>query len=65
MLKETKIDLLNKTSAVVTTLGNIEVKGKQNLLNLAGCINVVEEIQAKIARESEEDTPNINNVEGE
>lgn len=54
MTKELKIDLLNKTSAVISTLNTLEIKGKQNLLNLAGCIGVVEEVQQTIAMQPED-----------
>lgn len=36
---------IEKLSSVIDVLGNIEVKGKVNLLNLGGCIAVLEEMR--------------------
>lgn len=36
--------ILNKLASVVNALNNIEVKGKANLMNLGGCIAIIEEI---------------------
>lgn len=35
-------EILSRLAPVVDTLNKIEVKGKDNLLNLAGCIAVVD-----------------------
>lgn len=35
---------INKLMSVITALNSIEVKGKANLMNLGGCIAVLEEI---------------------
>lgn len=43
MDKET-IEILTNT---INVLGNIEVKGKTNLLNLIGCISILEDLQKK------------------
>lgn len=37
-------EILQKLSSVIATLNNIEVKGRQNLLNLYGAIAALEEI---------------------
>lgn len=39
-----KNEIMQRLEAVNKTLGNIEVKGKNNLMNLSGCIMVVEEL---------------------
>lgn len=36
---------IESLSNVIEALGNIEVRGKTNLLNLGGCIAVLEEIR--------------------
>lgn len=36
---------IEKLSSVIEVLGNIEVKGKANLLNLGGCIAILEEVR--------------------
>lgn len=41
--------ILNKLASVVNALNNIEVKGKSNLMNLGGCIAVIEEVCQDIA----------------
>lgn len=38
-------EAMEKLSSVIEVLGNIEVRGKTNLLNLGGCIAVLEEIR--------------------
>lgn len=53
--------ILNKLASVVNALNSIEVKGKTNLMNLGGCIAVVEEVCQEIAgtiseHENEENT---------
>lgn len=41
--------ILNKLTSVVNALNNIEVKGKANLMNLGGCIAIIEEVCQEIA----------------
>lgn len=36
---------IENLSSVIEVLGNVEVKGKNNLLNLGGCIAILEEIR--------------------
>lgn len=38
-------ETIEKLSSVIEVLGNIEVKGKANLLNLGGCIAILEEVR--------------------
>ena len=45
---------IEKISAIIQVLGNIEVKGKTNLLNLGGCISMLEEILQRCASKTEE-----------
>lgn len=40
-------EIIEGLSNVIRGLGNIEVKGKANLLNLGGCIAILEELQQK------------------
>lgn len=40
---------LNKLASVINALNSIEVKGKTNLMNLGGCIAVIEELCQEIA----------------
>ena len=40
---------LNKVASVINALNSIEVKGKANLMNLGGCIAVIEEVCQEIA----------------
>lgn len=40
--------ILNKLASVVNALNNIEVKGRANLMNLGGCIAIIEEICQEI-----------------
>lgn len=48
--------ILNKLASVVNALNNIEVKGKSNLMNLGGCIAVIEEVCQDIAGTISEST---------
>lgn len=38
-------EMVERLSSVIEVLGNIEVKGKANLLNLGGCIAILEEMR--------------------
>ena len=38
------IELNNKLIAIRNSLNNIETKGKQNLMNILGCIEILDEI---------------------
>ena len=40
---------LEKISAIIQALGNIEVRGKVNLFNLGGCISMLEDIRQQCA----------------
>lgn len=46
--------ILNKLASVVNALNNIEVKGKSNLMNLGGCIAIIEEVYQEIATAKDE-----------
>ncbi|MBQ7821301.1 MAG: hypothetical protein IJ391_03360 [Clostridia bacterium] len=45
--------ILNKLASVVNALNNIEVKGKANLMNLGGCIAIIEEVCQEIVSANE------------
>lgn len=47
-------ELLEKLSIVLNILNNVEVKGIQNLNNLAGAIAAIDEIGQKIAKGAKE-----------
>lgn len=48
-------EMIERLSSVIEVLGNIEVKGKANLLNLGGCIAILEEMrQACVSSISQE-----------
>lgn len=50
-------EMIERLSGVIEVLGNIEVKGKTNLLNLGGCIAILEEIrQAYVASTLQENS---------
>ena len=42
---------VSKLSAVINTLNSISVCGKQNLIRLSGCIDVLEEIAGEFCKE--------------
>ena len=44
-----KEDIMQKLSAVINALNNVSVCGKVNLGNMAGSINVLEEIAATLS----------------
>ena len=48
-----KNEILQTLASVIGALNNIEVKGKQNLMNLAGAIGVLEDLGSKIAAQDE------------
>lgn len=50
-------ELLERLSMILNILNNVEVKGAQNLRNLAGAIAAIDEIGQKIAKESAEAPP--------
>lgn len=52
-----KNELIQKLDAVCKTLENIEVKGKANLMNLSGCIMVVEELMKIIQSLPDDNIP--------
>ncbi|MBQ7718747.1 MAG: hypothetical protein IJT38_05550 [Clostridia bacterium] len=39
-----KEELIQKLSAVINALDNVEVKGRVNLMNLSGCIALLDEV---------------------
>lgn len=43
---------INKLMSVITALNGIEVKGKANLMNLGGCIAVIEEVYQNMLTEA-------------
>lgn len=47
-------ELLERLSVILNILNNVEVKGAQNLRNLAGAIAAIDEIGQKIAKEANE-----------
>lgn len=52
---------LNKLMSVMTALNNIEVKGRQNLVNLSGCIALVDEVCKSLSAEKKFETKNGDN----
>lgn len=48
-------EIISKMTAVINTLNNITVNGKQNLMNLCGCISVLEEIRDAIGEAKNKD----------
>lgn len=42
------IEIIEKLDAVIGTLNNIEVRRKQNLMSLAGCMSVLEELSTEL-----------------
>lgn len=50
-------ELLERLSMILSILNNVEVKGVQNLRNLAGAIAAIDEIGQKIAQEASEAPP--------
>jgi len=50
-------ETIQMLSTVVTVLNNIETKGKQNLANLAGSIDILDGIIASLRDESKASEP--------
>ena len=48
-----KNEILQTIASVIGALNNIDVKGKQNLMNLAGAIGILEDLGNKIAAQEE------------
>ena len=48
-----KNEILQTIASVIGALNNIEVKGKQNLMNLAGAIGILEDLGNKVAAQDE------------
>ena len=55
-----KILIMQKLTSVINALNGIDVKGKQNLLNLGGCISVLEECLQDV---NQLDEPQEDNIE--
>lgn len=55
------MDIITKLSAVLNTLGGVEVKGRDNLDRVLGCIQTVEDVLRLLTRPpaptAEPDTP--------
>lgn len=45
-----KNEIINNLTAVVSALNNVAVSGKQNCLNVGGCIQVLEELVIALAK---------------
>jgi len=43
-------EITNRLMQVINALNNIDVKGKTNLMNLGGCIAILEEICGELPR---------------
>lgn len=48
-------DIMDRINAVINTLNNITISGKQNLMNLYGCISVIEEVRDMISKTDNKD----------
>ena len=48
-----KNEILQTLASVIGALNNIDVRGKQNLMNLAGAIGILEDLGSKIAAQDE------------
>lgn len=48
-------EIISRITAVINTLNNITVNGKQNLMNLCGCISVLEEVRDVIGKVESKD----------
>lgn len=51
-------EIIEQISNILTALGNIEVKGKNNLINLAASISMLEKVQHNCIAELTESTDN-------
>jgi hypothetical protein len=49
-----KKDIINNLTAVCRALNQIDVRGKQNLMNLSGSIDILEMIAARLQHEIQE-----------
>ena len=58
-------EIIKKIDAAVRVLNNIEVKQKQNLLNMGGVIDLLESVIVDLQKMDIEETLNKENVEGE
>lgn len=58
-------EIIKKIDAAVRVLNNIEVKQKQNLLNMGGVIDLLESVIVDLQKMDIESTLNKENVEGE
>lgn len=58
-------EIIKKIDAAVRVLNNIEVKQKQNLLNMGGVIDLLESVIVDLQKMDIETTLNKENVEGE
>lgn len=58
-------EVIKKIDAAVRVLNNIEVKQKQNLLNMGGVIDLLESVIGDLQKMDIEATLNKENVEGE
>lgn len=58
-------EIIKKIDAAVRVLNNIEVKQKQNLLNMGGVIDLLESVIVDLQKMDIEATHNNENAEGE
>lgn len=58
-------EIIKKIDAAVRVLNNIEVKQKQNLLNMGGVIDLLESVIVDLRKMDIEATLNNENAEGE
>ena len=58
-------EIIKKIDAAVRVLNNIEVKQKQNLLNMGGAIDLLESVIVDLQKMDIEATLNKENAEGE
>lgn len=58
-------EIIKKIDAAVRVLNNIEVKQKQNLLNMGGVIDLLESVIVDLQKMDIETTLNKEDIEGE
>lgn len=58
-------EIIKKIDAAVRVLNNIEVKQKQNLLNMGGVIDLLESVIVDLQKMGIEATLNKEDIEGE
>lgn len=58
-------EIIKKIDAAVRVLNNIEVKQKQNLLNMGGVIDLLESVIGDLQKMDIETTLNKEDIEGE